>query len=288
MRNSTALTLTCRLATLLILISAVVLSASTAAMAAMDEEMGMKDMDGMEDMKAMHDMKDMNDMKDMSSMKDEMYRSMLPDNPMALKDYRVIRGQSVEGHVDTWRLNVRTGPGLNYDVHTVIKRGHVLAAHRRSSDSKWVQIPDPLGGEDKVWVYAGLTTLSATDVAGLRFAGPADAACGWVQTKGMICSNASPGYPLDCHWITYEGDSQVRVFSQYDTPELTWYEIYHRGGRRWVEFYDLSNACGPLPEYKMSMSMDMSMDKDMGMDKDMSMDKDMDKDMDMKDDDSMM
>ena len=55
-------------------------------------------------------------------------------------------------------LNVRTGPGLTYDIVTTVPAGTQATIVGIDPDNDWYQVEID-GVEGQVWIYQGLTTL---------------------------------------------------------------------------------------------------------------------------------
>ena len=55
-------------------------------------------------------------------------------------------------------MNVRTGPGLTYDIVTTVPAGTQATIVGIDPDNEWYQVEiDGVAGQ--VWIYQGLTTL---------------------------------------------------------------------------------------------------------------------------------
>lgn len=59
------------------------------------------------------------------------------------------------------QVNIRSGPGTNYDQVGVMIAGQTAPAIGRSQASEWVQIEYPGGPGGKAWVYAPLISIRA-------------------------------------------------------------------------------------------------------------------------------
>jgi len=60
-------------------------------------------------------------------------------------------------------LNVRTGPGTNYDRIGSLAAGTTVSIIGRNADSSWWQIPFSNGPEGKAWISAGYGTARHTE-----------------------------------------------------------------------------------------------------------------------------
>ena len=58
-------------------------------------------------------------------------------------------------------VNLRTGPGTHYPVAGSARAGDRLQATGRNADGSWLQISDPARPDGRLWIYGGLTSLSA-------------------------------------------------------------------------------------------------------------------------------
>ena len=58
-------------------------------------------------------------------------------------------------------VNVRAGPGINYPVRTQVRQGDRLQGQGLNAAGDWVQISDPTGSTELLWIYAPLTDLGA-------------------------------------------------------------------------------------------------------------------------------
>jgi hypothetical protein len=57
-------------------------------------------------------------------------------------------------------VNLRSGPGTNYDVVGSLKKGESLKTIGRNSDSSWWQVSN---GNAPAWVFAGVVTITGAD-----------------------------------------------------------------------------------------------------------------------------
>jgi uncharacterized protein YraI len=73
----------------------------------------------------------------------------------------------VYASVNTYALNVRTGPGTSFDILTQVLRGTTFSVIARNADNSWVQIMD--NGIGVAWVSAFYVTFNG-NVAGLPVA----------------------------------------------------------------------------------------------------------------------
>lgn len=56
-------------------------------------------------------------------------------------------------------VNVRTGPGIDFPVRTQVRQGDQLLPQGLNAAGDWVQVSDPTGGTELLWIYAPLTDL---------------------------------------------------------------------------------------------------------------------------------
>jgi len=56
-------------------------------------------------------------------------------------------------------VNVRTGPSTDYPVRMQVRQGNELQARALNKAGDWVQVSDPTGGMELLWIYAPLTDL---------------------------------------------------------------------------------------------------------------------------------
>jgi uncharacterized protein YraI len=59
------------------------------------------------------------------------------------------------------QVNIRSGPGVNYDLIGVMIAGQTASAIGRSQAKEWIQIDYPGGPAGRAWVYAPLVSLRA-------------------------------------------------------------------------------------------------------------------------------
>ncbi len=57
-------------------------------------------------------------------------------------------------------VNVRTGPSTDFPVRTQVQQGARLQGQGLNADGNWVQVSDPTGGTESLWIYAPLTNLA--------------------------------------------------------------------------------------------------------------------------------
>lgn len=141
--------------------------------------------------------------------------------------------------VTGWKVNVRNGPSLDHAIKVKLKRGDALTAHGRNADGTWLQISYPGGGPDRRWISGELTSVTDEQLTTLPVV---EGACEYVTTSGYIFAYMSPSETSDHHFLR----GKYRAFGQRVAEDELWYEIYFRGGRRWLKVTDLHNPCGPL------------------------------------------
>ncbi|MYA04345.1 MAG: family 16 glycosylhydrolase [Caldilineaceae bacterium SB0664_bin_22] len=56
-------------------------------------------------------------------------------------------------------VNVRTGPSTDYPVRMQVRQGDELQVRALNKAGDWVQVSDPTGGTELLWIYAPLTDL---------------------------------------------------------------------------------------------------------------------------------
>ncbi len=54
-------------------------------------------------------------------------------------------------------VNVRAGPGLDFPVRMQVRRGDALLVQALNDVGDWLQIADPTGSEERLWIHASLT-----------------------------------------------------------------------------------------------------------------------------------
>jgi hypothetical protein len=62
-------------------------------------------------------------------------------------------------NADNEQINVRNGPGTDYDSIGVLIAGQEVAAYGRSAGGSWIQVAYPGVAEGSGWVYSPLVTL---------------------------------------------------------------------------------------------------------------------------------
>ena len=69
-------------------------------------------------------------------------------------------GPFVTVNLDQEQINVRSGPGTDYEVVGVLVAGQVVPANGKSSAGLWVQVDYPGIAAGVAWVYSPLVTLT--------------------------------------------------------------------------------------------------------------------------------
>lgn len=69
-------------------------------------------------------------------------------------------------------VNVRTGPGTGYPVRMQVRQGDRLQPRALNAAGDWVQVADPAGSAELLWLYAPLTDLAEHHRAVLPMAAP--------------------------------------------------------------------------------------------------------------------
>lgn len=102
--------------------------------------------------------------------------------------------QTPSGTVNTGALNIRTGPGINFDVVTYVYRGTVLMLLARNDDSSWVKITT--SGGTQGWVNARyVQTAYPISSLPIQF-GASDSYTGTVVSYGLnMRTGPNASYP---------------------------------------------------------------------------------------------
>jgi len=96
-------------------------------------------------------------------------------------------------------LNVRAGPGTNYDRIGVVSDGSTVEIIGRSANSTWWQIPFADGPDSKAWISAGYGTAANTEDVPVVEAPPAPTAA--APTAPPV-SEAPPPEPTPAYQFT--------------------------------------------------------------------------------------
>ena len=83
-------------------------------------------------------------------------------------------------------MNVRSGPGLTYDVVTTVPQNTQARIVGIDPDNEWYQVEID-GVEGQVWIYQGLTTLVGSLVGVRQFTAAGDCAAAWAAERMAQC-----------------------------------------------------------------------------------------------------
>ena len=155
-------------------------------------------------------------------------------------------------------MNVRTGPGLTYDIVTTVPAGTQATIVGIDPDNEWYQVEID-GVEGQVWIYQGLTTLvgsltgvkqyTALEIAQLTGTPAADGSVPLAITVPITMNvRTGPGLTYDVVRIVPAG-TQGRIFGI--DPDDDWFQIELEGLDTLVWVYqDLTTVIGSLAGVK--------------------------------------
>ena len=155
-------------------------------------------------------------------------------------------------------LNVRTGPGLTYDIVTTVPAGTQATIVGIDPDNEWYQVEID-GIEGQVWIYQGLTTLqgsltgvkqyTALEIAQLTGTPGSDGSVPLAITVPITMNvRTGPGLDYDVVRIVPAG-TQGRIFGI--DPDDDWFQIELEGLDTLVWVYqDLTTVIGSLAGVK--------------------------------------
>ena len=151
-------------------------------------------------------------------------------------------------------LNVRTGPGLTYDIVTSVPAGTQATIVGIDPDNEWYQVEID-GVEGQVWIYQGLTTLqgslagvkqyTALEIAQLIGTPAADGSVPLAITVPITMNvRTGPGLTYDVVRVVPQG-TQGRIWGIDPTDD--WFQIELEGLDTLVWVYqDLTTVIGSL------------------------------------------
>ena len=152
------------------------------------------------------------------------------------------------------QMNVRSGPGLTYDIVTTVPQGTWTQIVGISPDNEWYQVEIP-GATGQVWIYQGLTTLygslvgvrqwTLTEIALLPGGGGGDGTVPLAITVPITMNvRTGPGTDYDVVRIVPQG-TQGRIWGI--DPNDDWFQIELEGLDTYVWVHqDLTTVIGSL------------------------------------------
>ena len=155
-------------------------------------------------------------------------------------------------------MNVRSGPGLTYDIVTTVPAGTQATIVGIDPDNEWYQVEID-GVEGQVWIYQGLTTLvgsltgvkqyTALEIAQLTGTPGSDGSVPLAITVPITMNvRTGPGLTYDVVRIVPAG-TQGRIFGI--DPDDDWFQIELEGLDTLVWVYqDLTTVIGSLAGVK--------------------------------------
>ena len=150
-------------------------------------------------------------------------------------------------------MNVRSGPGLTYDVVTTVPQGTQVTIIGIAPDNEWYQV-QIVGVDGPVWIYQGLTTLFGSLVGVRQFTaaeiallpgGGADGTVPLAITLPITMNvRSGPGLTYDVVRVVPQG-TQGRIYGIDPTDD--WFQIELEGldTLAWV-YQDLTRVVGSL------------------------------------------
>ncbi|MBK8901974.1 MAG: SH3 domain-containing protein [Anaerolineaceae bacterium] len=148
--------------------------------------------------------------------------------------------------VATGALNVRSGPGVNFSVVTVVSQGQTVMLLGRNANSSWAKIR--LGNNTEGWVNASLLTPNVS-ISSLPLAdSPAAPEPPVPVAPGAVLSlRSGPGFNFPVTGSVYQG---LRVTAVGRNANSTWLKVLLSDGQEgWigVQYVQLSVPVGNLP-----------------------------------------
>ena len=155
-------------------------------------------------------------------------------------------------------MNVRTGPGLTYDIVTTVPAGTQATIVGIDPDNEWYQVEID-GIEGQVWIYQGLTTLqgsltgvkqyTALEITQLTGTPGSDGSVPLAITVPITMNvRTGPGLTYDVVRVVPKG-TQGRIFGI--DPDDDWFQIELEGLDTLVWVYqDLTTVIGSLAGVK--------------------------------------
>lgn len=116
------------------------------------------------------------------------------------------------------QVNIRSGPGVQYDLIGVMIAGQTALAIGRSAGKDWIQISYPGGPGGIAWVYAPLVSLRAGTIDGLQI-GEAPATATLPPTPSPEPGTALPATAVPTRLPTFTAAPAI-VQPTFQTPEL--------------------------------------------------------------------
>lgn len=147
--------------------------------------------------------------------------------------------------VNTGALNVRSGPGVQFNIISAVYSGHVVQMLGRNADGSWVQVRLFSGQEG--WVNGRFLNPSSP-IANLPVvSGPAPIAAMGVVNTGALNVRSGPGVGFAPLEVIYQG-AQVSVLGR--VADSSWVQVRTaRGTIGWVNasLVNLNVPVGSLP-----------------------------------------
>lgn len=148
--------------------------------------------------------------------------------------------------VATGALNVRSGPGVNYSVVTVVSQGQTVILLGRNANSSWAKIR--LGNNTEGWVNASLLTPNVA-ISSLPLAdSPAAPEPPVPVAPGAVLSlRSGPGFNYPATGSVYQG---LRVTAVGRNTDSTWLKVLLSDGQEgWIgaQYVQLTIPVGNLP-----------------------------------------
>lgn len=150
------------------------------------------------------------------------------------------------GTVNTYRLNVRSGPGPGYAVIGQLVQGQIVTIVGRDSLGAWLQVVLPTGLRG--WVSA-LYITEMTDVAAVPVEATYDAV--GLVTTGALNVRSGPGPWYSRVTVVYQGELITLIGR---IPDATWYKVLANGQEGWVDarFIRTNYPVQDLPVFRAS------------------------------------
>ncbi|MBE2200758.1 MAG: SH3 domain-containing protein [Anaerolinea sp.] len=146
--------------------------------------------------------------------------------------------------VNTGALNVRSGPGVNYNVVTVVYQGQAVTLLGRNSNNSWVKVQT--AGGQQGWVNALLLTTNTT-ISNLPVVDAPAVTATAVITTGALNVRSGPGVQYGVVTAVSQGQS-VALLGR--NSSSSWVKIQTGGGQQgWINaaYIQANVAVNTLP-----------------------------------------
>jgi len=135
--------------------------------------------------------------------------------------------------VNTHALNVRTGPGVSFDILTAIPRGDNFTVFGRNADTSWlhVQAPEATGWLSAFYVNLTSGNINSVPIEGFALGSPSLSTGVRARLYSGLLLRTGPATTFPAY-VTFGYGTLVDLVGR--NASNTWYQVEYGGAIGWI------------------------------------------------------